>query len=191
MYVPAFPYRGITHNLFVNSAVWMNYEGLIGDPREPNSNSLLVCVEGLEEGPLYCSAQLTGCCFNGRWEINGDLMTVGRTQRNNRVLAQRRPSTLVSQDNFLHGCTHIQAYMCKNVHTKTSPDAQTHSYTDARGVKMKASIDLSVKKFCSHLPSAHPAIITSKTNGANSQPANPPMWQKKANLCIADMVCEE
>lgn len=54
------------HNLFVNSAVWMNYVGLIGDPREPNSDSLLVCVEGLEEGPHYCSAQLSGCCFNGR-----------------------------------------------------------------------------------------------------------------------------
>lgn len=54
------------HNLFVNSAVWMNYVGLIGDPREPNSVSLLVCVEGLEEGPHYCSAQLSGCCFNGR-----------------------------------------------------------------------------------------------------------------------------
>lgn len=33
-------------NLFVNSAIWMNYVGLIGDPREPNSNSLLVCVGG-------------------------------------------------------------------------------------------------------------------------------------------------
>lgn len=106
----AFPYRGVTHNLFVNSAVWMNYVGLIGDPREPNSNSLLVCVEGLEEGPLYCSAQLTGCCFNGRWEINGNLMTVGRTQCNNRVLVQHRPSTLVSQYNYLHGCAHKYIY---------------------------------------------------------------------------------
>lgn len=62
----SFSYVAVTHNLFVNSAIWMKYEGLIGDPREPNSNSLLVCVKGLEEGPLHCSAQLTGCCFNGR-----------------------------------------------------------------------------------------------------------------------------
>lgn len=34
----------------MNSAVWVSYVGLIGDPREPNSNSLLVCVRGLEEG---------------------------------------------------------------------------------------------------------------------------------------------
>lgn len=34
-------------------------------------------------------------------------------------------------------------------------------------------------------------LITSKTNRANSQPGNPPVWQKEANLCIGDMVCGE
>lgn len=184
----AFPYR--THNLFVNSAIWMKYVALIGDPREPNSNSSLVCVEVLEEGPMYCSAQLTDCCFNGRWEINGDLMTVGRTQHNNRVLAQRRPSTLVSLDNYVHECTytHIKSIHVWNVLTKNIP-SNKHICTEARRVKM--SIDLSVKKFCSHLPSVHPVSSQAKQMELILKPANPPMWQKKANLCIADMVCEE
>lgn len=158
----SFSYRGVTHNLFVNSAIWMKYEGLIGDPREPNSNSLLECVKGLEEGPLHCSAQLTGCCFNGRWEINGDLMTVGRTLCNNRVLTHQTPQT------------------------------HKHIYMDACRVKMKvSSIDLSVKKFCSHLPSVHPVSSRAKQTELIHNPPNPPLWPKKANLCTGDMVCEE
>lgn len=179
------------HNLFVNSAVWMNYVGLIGDPREPNSNSLLVWVQGLEEGPLYCSAQLTGCCFNGRWEINGNLMTVGRTQCNNRGPLQRRPSTLVSQGNYLHGCTHKYKYTHRNI-LLIPRNWHTNILTDAHTVKMKVpSIDLSVEKFCSHQASSAPCLTITKTNWANSQAANPPVWQKKDNLCIGDMVCEE
>ena len=36
-----------------------------------------------------------------------------------------------------------------------------------------------------------PCLIRSKTNWANSQPANPPVWQKKANLCIGNMERKE
>lgn len=140
------PYRRVTHNLFVNSAVWMNYEGLIGDPREPNSNSLLVCVEGLEEGPLHCSALLTGCCSNGRWEINGDLMTVGRAQRNNRVLLHRWPSTLVSEDNYLHGCTHTHIHIQELIFERYPRHAGTFVRT---GWNKATSIDLSVKEVSS------------------------------------------
>ncbi len=195
----AFPYRGVTHNLSVNSPVWMNYVGLIGDPREPNSNSLQVCVEGLEEGPLYCSAQLAGCCFNGRWEINGDLMTVGRTQCNNRVLVRRRPSTLVSQDNYPHGCTHthtrIRAYVHKTYTQTHSVNPQTHKHIHVyRRTQSEHESDfywfVSKEVLQSSAISA-PRLITSTTNGANSQPANPPVWQKTANLCIGDVVCEE
>lgn len=173
----------------------MNYEGLIGDPREPNSNSLLVCVKGLQEGPLYCSAQLAGCCFNGRWEINGDLMTVGRTQRNNRVLVQRGPSTLVSQGKCLHGCTYTdtqtQAYM--RTHLDYPPDTRTHWCVRMHAEwKWKRLLLICHQRSFVHSSAiSAPRLIMRKTNWANFQPANPPMWQKKANLCIGDVVCEE
>lgn len=63
---------------------------------------------------------------------------------------------------------------------------------DARRVKMKVpSIDLSVKKFCSHLPPVHPVSSRAKQTELIHNPPNPPMWPKKANLCTGDMVCEE
>lgn len=55
---PPPPPTDIARNLLVNSAIWMKYGGLIGDPQEPNSDSLLEHVKGAGgRGPLHCSAR--------------------------------------------------------------------------------------------------------------------------------------
>jgi len=52
-------------------------------------------------------------------------MTAGKTQRNNRVLLQHRPITLLSQGNYLHECTYTQLYMRKMYIKKHSDNPQT------------------------------------------------------------------
>lgn len=145
----------------------MNYVGLISDPPEPNSNSLLLRVEGLRwvRGPDYCTAPLRGCCFNGGREINGRLMTAGRTRSNNGVLIQRRPRTLVNQDPSAWMHTHKAALHVKNVsgkkiHTKKQPvRPERHIYSAGA-----LPFHLPVRKFRSHPPSVHPVSSGSKTN---------------------------
>lgn len=164
----------------------MNYEGLIGDPREPNSNSLLVCVKGLEEGPLYCSAQLAGCCFNGRWEINGDLMTVGRTQRNNRVLVQRGPSTLVSHGKCLHGCTYKNKHTC--AHIWLIP--RTHKHTGVcrctQGENESNFYWFVTKEvFCTHLPSVLPVSSRAKQTELILNPPTPQCDKRRLIYALA------